>query len=242
MAMPDDLFGDVGRSRRRMGPRPWYILPLSIATHGVAIAAIVVIPLVATVESPELELQRLRRASTFTDVVLEPPMPPPERGTRVAASTGARPDARAPIVAPATIEPERTLPLTEDSAGVPGGDPNGVPGGLPTATAEWAPPPPIEPPKGPLPISRGIRPPQKVAHVNPAYPPAALAARVQGTVIIEAIIGPTGRVERARVVKSEPLLDEAALAAVRQWRYTPTLLNNTPVSVILTVSVRFSIP
>jgi protein TonB len=64
---------------------------------------------------------------------------------------------------------------------------------------------------------------------------------VQGIVIIEATIGTDGRVTNARVLKSIPLLDQAALDAVKQWQYTPTMLNNVPVPVIMTVTVNFTL-
>ena len=72
---------------------------------------------------------------------------------------------------------------------------------------------------------------------NPAI---AEAARIQGTVIIEATIGTDGTVINARVVRALPMLDEAALQAVRQWRYTPTKLNGKPVEVRMMVSVTFT--
>ena len=65
-------------------------------------------------------------------------------------------------------------------------------------------------------------------NVNPVYPPIAQSARVQGIVIIEATIGPDGRVKDAKVLRSIPLLDQAALDAVKQWQFTPTLLNGVP--------------
>ena len=77
--------------------------------------------------------------------------------------------------------------------------------------------------------------------VNPVYPPAAEAARVQGVVILEALIGTDGRVTEARILRSIPLLDQAALDAVRQWQYTPTLLNGVAVPVIMTVTVQFTL-
>ena len=73
------------------------------------------------------------------------------------------------------------------------------------------------------------------------YPPDAAAANVQGTVTIEAIIDASGRVTDARILRSIPLLDQAALDAVRQWQYAPTLLNGAAVPVILTVNVSFTI-
>ena len=76
-------------------------------------------------------------------------------------------------------------------------------------------------------------------YVPPTYPQIAIAAHLSGTVIVEAIIGVDGAVRDARVLRSIPLLDEAALTAVRQWRYSPTTLNGIPVAVVMTVSVRF---
>jgi protein TonB len=83
------------------------------------------------------------------------------------------------------------------------------------------------------------REPRKVRHVAPVYPPLALAARVQGRVRLECVIGEDGRVSEIVVVEGHPLLDAAAIEAVRQWRYRPTLLNGVPVSVALAVVVDF---
>ena len=77
--------------------------------------------------------------------------------------------------------------------------------------------------------------------VPPVYPPVAQAARVQGVVILEAVIGPDGRVTDVSILRSVPLLDDAAIEAVRQWEYTPTLLNGVPVPVIMTVTVNFQL-
>jgi protein TonB len=77
--------------------------------------------------------------------------------------------------------------------------------------------------------------------VNPAYPPLAAAARVQGTVLLEATIDEEGNVVNLMVLRSVPLLDGAALDAVRQWKYEPTLLNGSPVPVLMSVSVRFEL-
>jgi protein TonB len=81
----------------------------------------------------------------------------------------------------------------------------------------------------------------KTRDVSPVYPSIAQSARVQGVVIIEATIGPDGLVQNARVLRSIPLLDDAALSAVRQWEFTPTLLNGSPVPVIMTVTVNFQL-
>jgi protein TonB len=120
--------------------------------------------------------------------------------------------------------------------GVPGGVVGGVVGGLPTR-----PPPPPPPPAAPVRVGGNIKTPTKTKDIKPVYPPIAQSARVQGVVIIEATIGPDGRVKDAKVLRSIPLLDQAALDAVKQWQFTPTLLNGVPVPVIMTVTVNFTL-
>ena len=94
---------------------------------------------------------------------------------------------------------------------------------------------------GPLRVGGNIKPPTKVKDVRPVYPPDAVAARVQGVVIIEATIGPDGKVQSTRVLRSVPQLEQPALDAVRQWEYNPTMLNGVAVPVIMTVTVNFSL-
>jgi protein TonB len=86
-----------------------------------------------------------------------------------------------------------------------------------------------------------IKPPTKTKNVPPVYPAIAQSARVQGVVIIEATIGPSGNVTDAKVLRSIPLLDSAAIDAVKQWVFSPTLLNGVPVPVIMTVTVNFTL-
>ena len=90
-------------------------------------------------------------------------------------------------------------------------------------------------------MASSIRPPSKVVHVAPQYPQIARASRVQGLVIIEATIDVSGNVQSASVLRSIPLLDQAALDAVRQWKFTPTLLNGVAVPVVMTVTVNFEL-
>jgi nitrite reductase (cytochrome c-552) len=87
-----------------------------------------------------------------------------------------------------------------------------------------------------------IATPHKIRDVPPVYPRAAIAARVEGTVAVEARIDVTGRVTEAKVLRSIPLLDQAALDAVRQWRFEPTLLNGVRVPIIAALSVPFKLP
>jgi protein TonB len=88
-------------------------------------------------------------------------------------------------------------------------------------------------------VGNGVREPRKLRHVSPVYPDVARQARVQGVVILELTISPEGRVSDARILRGIPLLDQAALDAVRQWVYTPTLVQGTPVPVLMTVTVNF---
>jgi TonB family protein len=92
----------------------------------------------------------------------------------------------------------------------------------------------------PVRIGGQIKAPTKIKDVKPVYPAIAQSARVAGAVTIEATIGPDGKVADAKVVRSIPLLDQAALDAVRQWEYTPTLLNGEPVPVVVNVTINFT--
>jgi len=97
------------------------------------------------------------------------------------------------------------------------------------------------PDANPVRVGGAISQPTKTHDVRPVYPMIAQRARVQGIVIIEAKIDTTGKVENLRVLRSIPLLDQAALDAVRQWEYEPTLRDGVPVPVIMTVTVKFTL-
>jgi TonB family protein len=100
---------------------------------------------------------------------------------------------------------------------------------------------PLAEKRAPLRIDGTIGPPSKILDVKPEYPADAIAAKIQGVVIIESTIDTEGAVSDVRVLRSIPGLDEAAMDAVRQWRYTPTLLNGEAVPVIMTVTVNFTL-
>jgi TonB family protein len=106
----------------------------------------------------------------------------------------------------------------------------------PAATAQ---PAPQAAPTGPVRIGGSIREPRKIKDVRPVFSPEADQAGAEGIVVIDAVIGKDGNVSSARVLQGVPLLNGAALAAVRQWQYTPTLLNGAPVEVLATVTVWF---
>ena len=144
----------------------------------------------------------------------------------------------APVEAPTEIKPETGIDVgIERVGGVEGGVTGGVVGGI----------------VGGVPEAPRLRPRRRRRRcasaatssrrrrsriVRPIYPPIAQSARVQGVVIIEATIGPDGKVQDARVLRSIPLLDRRRSTPCRQWEYTPTLLNGVPVPVIMTVTVQ----
>ena len=239
--MPREMFGDVTDPSVRVGSRQWYVVPLSIAAHVVILGALVIIPLMAADVLPTPPAMM-----AFAVAAPPPPPPPPPPPAPAAAVPKVQPvqanPAAAPIEAPSEIKPESSVAATAAegvAGGVEGGVPGGVVGGVVGGLPEAPPPPP--PPQAPVRVGGNIRAPQKRKHVNPVYPPIAQSARVQGVVIIEATIGPDGKVKDAKVLRSIPLLDQAALDAVRQWEFTPTLLNGVPVPVIMTVTVNFTL-
>jgi protein TonB len=97
-------------------------------------------------------------------------------------------------------------------------------------------------PAGAVRVGGDIRAPTKITDAKPAYPAIARAARMSGVVFLEAIVARDGTVRDVRVTRSAGVLDQAAIDAVRQWRYTPTLLGGEPVEVVMSVTVNFALP
>ncbi|HET7217560.1 MAG TPA: energy transducer TonB, partial [Vicinamibacterales bacterium] len=239
--MPQELLRDVlrtgdapDRARRRLS-----ILPISIAAHAVAVAALVIMPLAASVELPPI-------ASPF-DVgpyvrTVQPPSPPPPSNPDPAR----RPAPGAPLIAPDHIAPEEPPTPGPPEIGLVGPPDVGSVRGLSDVggVADVVLPPPPPPPPTqvkPVRVGPGIREPKKIVHVIPEYPEIARRARVEGVVILEAVLDASGRVQSVRVLRSTPLLDDAAIKAVQQWRYTPTELNGVPVPVLMTITVQFTL-
>jgi protein TonB len=232
--MPADLFrSDLPSTpvRRRAS-----LLPVSIAVHVTALAAAIIVPLFADAEFPA---PAHPAGLAYVEVTLPPPPPPPRPQPAVAPTTQSTSPDKAPIDAPPAIVPEREMTVTQ---GMPFGELSMNPGGEDAGQVPAIAPPPAPPPPQPKTVRPGgsIRVPRRINDVRPVYPVIAQQARREGTVVIDALIGEDGRIRQARVLsKPEPLLDEAALAAVRQWVFTPTLLNGEPVSVAMTVTVDF---
>jgi protein TonB len=237
--MPRDLFGDVVHHDLRVGKRAWYSLPLTALVHTIIIAVAVVVPLVAVDELPGLP----RAAAEY--VMIAPPQPPPappRTPRHAAADVPAMNPHAAPLVAPAGIAPDNGRvpePETSADARVPGGVPASIDGAGLGIQPEAPPPPP--PPVTPVRITSDLRRPAKIKDVMPVYPDIAMRARVAGMVILEAVIDAEGRVVNVKVLRSVPMLDQAAIDAVRQWEFTPTRLNGVPVPVVMTVTVNFTL-
>jgi protein TonB len=156
--------------------------------------------------------------------------------------------------APSVFAPDAILPEPDNPpppAGAPSSDVHeglgtvdiGAFGAAGVTGVPSVPPAPAPDPPAPkiVRVGQGVREPRRIAGGPPEYPLMARAAHVQGTVILEAVINDHGAIERVRVLKSERLLDAAAIAAVQNWRYTPTLLNGVPVSVLMTITINFTL-
>jgi len=212
------------------------LLPLSILFHAVLLGAILVLQLFADTSVPEPPKRVI-----YDITPIEPPPAPPQIVRHAAPSRAStHPDA-APIVIPdklPTDEPpsEASGPLDFAGQGVESGVQGGITDGLVAgATPVSAPPGPLKPVR----VSSGIRTPIKIRDAQPVYPAIAQSARVEGIVILEAVIDERGHVSETRVLRSIPLLDDAATAAVRQWVYSPTVLNGQPIPIVMTVTVQF---
>ena len=191
-----------------------------------------------------------------TMIVGPPPPPPPPPAPAIAAVK--TPPKRvfmnqgklmAPTYIPQRVAEIKEAPIAPDGFGVEGGVPGGVPGGqmggviggIVAANANMnAPlPPSSSGPKAPVRVGGKVRAPKSVYTPAPYYPVIARQTKIQGTVVIDAVLDESGRVVEARVVSGHPLLIQAALDTVKEWRYEPSYLNNQPISVALIVNVSF---
>src|SRR5688500_8217992 len=239
MDMPRDLFGAVTDPPAQIGTRSRLTLPLSLAAHAVALIVLIVVPLVATDVLP--------LPSEFRPVVLETPELPPEPPrpippARTEAVPPPNPNA-APLVAPSTIAPE---PPVRPPPGLGEVAPDSIFSGPLVGTGgddrvSGLTPPPAPAPRAPVRVGGAVIAPTKIHDVSPEYPRMARDAKIQGIVIIQATIGADGRVVNAEVLRPIPFLSQAALDAVRQWRFTPPQLNGEPIAVIMTVTVNFKL-
>jgi protein TonB len=220
--------------------RPSFTL-CSISAHAIALTIALGGQLLSPGPLPTPHQPILFDAGSIMPAEIHVP-PPPRRAAPATAPEAASINA-APIEAPSSVSRETGREGTPEPS--PIGNVTGVESGPPSSSIDGvgvAPvaPPPAEPPQ-PVRMGSGIRSPVKTVDAAPAYPAIARSAHVQGVVILEAVLDAGGRVSDVRVLRSIPLLDQAAIDAVRQWRYTPTLLNGRAVPVIITVTVNFTL-
>lgn len=236
---PEPGFQGLPSTPRSSTPAPgaWTGLA-SLLLHAAALATVLVVPLLSDDRLPD----RAGQVEAFfaSPIVLAPP--PPPASSRVAVPVPAKSTSPGgfvvPVEVPTEIVPEASLDLGVEGGvggGVDGGVPGGVVGGIVGGLPDAPPPPPAEPVR----VGLDVREPRKVKDVPPVYPSVAAQSGLEGVVVLECVIDPRGRVADVKVVRGLPLLDEAAVEAVRRWVYTPTLVNGVPTSVIMTVRVRF---
>jgi len=244
----------VGLQRKRGARQRWLSLPLAVALHLVVLSSFVFAQYWSVDSVPEPQV-----IEAFQVALPPPPPPAGPRGTTAPqpvhhSTPTAIPDRPARPTQP-TVESDRPAPPPApaddrtagypdgvpnvDPNGVPGGDPNGVPGGVPGSVAPLVPPPPAD---EAIPYRPEMARPRIVTRVEPHYTEMARKARLQGTVIVSAVIDVDGRVRDVQILKRLGMgLDAEAADAVAQWRFTPATLNGRPVKVLYTLTVNFAV-
>ncbi len=229
--------------------KTWWTVLLSSAFEVAFLAVLILIPLIYTEALPKTMM-----ATMLTAPPPPPPPPPPPAAVQVVK---VRPQVHlmdaGKLMAPKVIPKEVKIIKEEaepdmGSVGAVGGVPGGVAGGSMGGVLGGviggigtAPPPPKPKPTGPVRIGGNVQAAKLVNRITPVYPPLARQTRISGTVRLHAIISKDGTIQQLEVISGHPLLQQAALDAVRQWRYQPTLLNGEPVEVDTTIDVIFSL-
>jgi protein TonB len=240
----DSLLESGGRLKTKRGRTTTFAIFLEI----IAIGIMVLLPLIFTEALPK------QMTMSFLVAPPPPPPPPPPAAAPVKVVKQIQTDIvngalRTPTKIPQKIqmikEEEAPPPVMASSGvvggvpgGVPGGSMNGVIGGIISST-------PMAVPKVATPqrvrVSQGVSAGLLVRKVNPAYPPLARQARIQGQVVLRAVISKDGSIEGLTLVSGHPMLAPAAIDAVKQWKYKPYLLNGEPVEVDTEVLVNFTL-
>jgi len=246
------MFDDMIESAktRKKATSPWAIA-VSVVAEAFVVGVLILIPLIYTNALPRTAWTTMITAPAPPPP--PPPPPPPQAQIKIVKPNLARMlhngELTAPTVIPThvnMIKEEETPPDVSGSVigGVPGGtdggSEGGVPGGILGGIPSTAPPPPKAPTPQRIRLGGNVQAAKLISQQQPQYPPLARQARIQGTVVLHAIISKDGRIESLQVISGHPLLIQAALDAVRNWRYQPTLLNGDPVEVDTTISVIFT--
>lgn len=215
----------------------------SLAIQALAVGVLLVLPLLRPTVLP---LLRQVSAPVSLGQPGEPPVTRPQLATgdttSISPTIMLRPSSRLRLFAPG--DASESAPVIPGCCGsIPGSPGPGAPGGLPISIAD-APPPIMTIAPKPTPA------PARISHMSegdlihkvfPTYPPLARSARIQGEVVLQAVISKQGIIKDLRVVSVHPMLAPAAIDAVRRWRYRPYILNNEPVEVETQITVNFSL-
>lgn len=250
-AMFSDSLLEFGVQRKRK----FFATTTSFLVNILAVVIVLLIPLAFTEQLPKAQLM------TFLVAPSPPPPPPPpaaaEQIQRVVKQIQTdmlnNGELRTPTKIPVKIQmikEEEPPPPMPASGGVVGGVPGGIPGGqlggvigsVISSTSSLAAVPkfiPVTPQR--VRISQGVTKGMCIHRVEPTYPPLARSARVQGDVVLSAVIDTNGQIQNLVLVSGHPMLVPAAITAVKQWRYKPYLLNGQPVEVETTITVIFSL-
>jgi protein TonB len=236
----DSLFESSGTLSKR---NPW-TAAISFAMQGLLAGGLVLLPLIYTEALPGRQ-----QGSIFTE-----PAPPPGSApaSTHARSAQPRPTAedkvlRVPNSIPSRIAILHDQPTNADAAGaadgfwVPGGTGTDAPNSVISSVIKIPPAMPkvVVPPK--VRVSSGVAQGLLIHETKPVYPPLAMQARIQGTVLLQAVVAKDGTVQELRVVSGHPLLVKAAMDAVKLWRYKPYRLNDQPVEVDTEIIVNFTL-
>ncbi len=241
----DSLLESGGRLRTKRG---WTTI-LSFILQSLLVAILILIPLLYTEALPKQQLM------TFLVAPPPPPPPPPPpaaapvKAVKVVQTDIVNGQLRTPTKIPEKVQmikEEEAPPPVMASGGVVGGVPGGVPGGqmggviggiissTPVAVPKVAAPQRVR-------VSQGVTQGLLIHKVQPSYPPLARQARIQGSVVLQAVISKEGTIEGLKLISGHPMLAPAAIDAVKQWRYKPYILNGEPVEVDTTITVNFTL-
>jgi len=252
--MFEQTFVEGGKTKK-----PWTIL-LAFIGQVIFLSIAVILPMIYFDVLPK---------TTLTSFLVAPPPPPPPPPPPAATPTPKivkvipRQFDAGKLMAPkavpkeiAQIKEEELPPATSGAVGVVGGVPGGVAGGTPGgvlggiigSVPSAAPPPPPPPPKKEAPptpkritIGGNVQQAKLIRQPKPIYPPLAKQARISGVVHLAAVISKDGTIQDLKAIGGHPLLIPAALEAVKQWVYQPTLLNGEPVEVVTQIDVNFTL-
>jgi len=250
---PRQMFADSVLDFGAQSKRKAVATTTSFIVNVLAVLVMLAVPLMFTEDLPKAQLMTL--------LVAPPPPPPPPPPAAEAVQKIVRQiqtdmlntgQLRTPTKIPQKVqmirEEEAPPPMAATSGvvggvpgGIPGGQLSGVIGGIVSATSNLAVPKfaPVVPQR--VRISQGVTKGLLIRRVEPTYPPLARSARVQGEVVLSAIISTNGDIENLQLVSGHPMLVPAALSAVKQWRYKPYLLNGQPTEVETTITVIFTL-